>query len=35
MDIKADGSVVWEGGSNHSYTTPSSGVGSVTVNWQS
>jgi hypothetical protein len=35
LDIKADSSVVWEGGSNHSYTTPSSGVGSVTVNWQS
>ena len=30
---KADGSVVWEGGSNHTYTVPSSGTGSVTVAW--
>ena len=31
---KADGSIVWEGGSNHTYTAPSSGTGSVTVAWQ-
>jgi len=29
------GGVTWEGGSNHTYTTPAAGgVGSVTVNWQ-
>jgi hypothetical protein len=32
--IKADGSVTWEAGSNHSYAVPASGVGKVTVNWQ-
>ncbi len=32
--IRADGSVQWENGSNHSYTTPCSGTGAVTVNWQ-
>lgn len=34
--IKIDGSgnVVWEGGSNHTYTVPSSGTGTVVVNWQ-
>lgn len=34
--IKKDssGNVVWESGSNHSYTVPSSGTGQVTVNWQ-
>ena len=31
---KADGSIVWEGGANHSYTVPSSGTGAVTVAWQ-
>ncbi|HWC21450.1 MAG TPA: alpha-amylase family glycosyl hydrolase [Flexivirga sp.] len=31
---KADGSIVWEGGSNHSYTAPTSGTGSTTVAWQ-
>ena len=31
---KADGSIVWEGGSNHTYTAPTSGTGSVTVAWQ-
>lgn len=31
---KADGSIVWEGGSNHTYTAPSSGTGSVSVAWQ-
>jgi hypothetical protein len=34
IDIQANGNVVWENGSNHSYTVPSSGTGSVTVNWQ-
>lgn len=30
-----DGSVTWEGGLNHTYTTPSAGgVGTATVNWQ-
>lgn len=33
--IKKNGAVVtWEGGANHSFTTPSSGVGTVQVNWQ-
>ncbi|RAQ94292.1 alpha-amylase family glycosyl hydrolase [Thermogemmatispora tikiterensis] len=32
--IRADGSVQWENGSNHSYTAPCSGTGAVTVNWQ-
>jgi glycosidase len=33
--IKKNGSVVtWEGGSNHTYTTPASGTGTITVNWQ-
>lgn len=33
--IKKNGSsVVWEGGSNHSFTTPADGVGTVNVNWQ-
>lgn len=31
---KADGSIVWEGGSNHTYTAPTSGTGSVSVAWQ-
>jgi glycosidase len=34
IDIQANGSVVWEGGSNHSYTVPASGTGYVNVNWQ-
>lgn len=34
VDIQANGNVVWENGSNHSYTVPASGVGSVNVNWQ-
>ena len=29
----ADGTVTWEGGSNHTYTVPGSGTGSVTVAW--
>lgn len=34
--IKKDssGNVIWESGSNHSVTTPSSGTSTVTVNWQ-
>ena len=32
--IAANGAVTWEAGTNHSYTVPSSGTGSVTVNWQ-
>jgi glycosidase len=34
VDIAANGTVTWENGSNHSYTVPTTGVGSVTVNWQ-
>jgi hypothetical protein len=34
IDIEANGNVVWENGSNHSYTVPNSGTSSVTVNWQ-
>lgn len=30
----ATGTVVWEGGSNHTYTVPASGSGSVTITWQ-
>jgi len=31
---KNGGNVIWENGFNHSYTSPASGVGTVTVNWQ-
>ncbi|WP_284619892.1 alpha-amylase family glycosyl hydrolase [Aquabacterium humicola] len=31
---KGSGGTVWEGGSNHTYTTPASGTGTVIVNWQ-
>jgi hypothetical protein len=34
IKIAANGSVSWEAGSNHSYTVPTSGTGSVNVNWQ-
>jgi glycosidase len=34
IKIAADGSVTWENGSNHQYTVPTSGTGSVNVNWQ-
>jgi hypothetical protein len=34
IDIQANGNVVWENGSNHSYTVPSSGTAALTVNWQ-
>ncbi|HMG87643.1 MAG TPA: alpha-amylase family glycosyl hydrolase [Terracidiphilus sp.] len=32
--LHADGSVRWEGGSNHFYTIPASGVGAISVSWQ-
>ncbi|WP_407669436.1 alpha-amylase family glycosyl hydrolase [Paenibacillus ehimensis] len=33
--LKKNGSsVTWEGGSNHTFTTPSSGTATVTVDWQ-
>lgn len=34
IDVEANGTVVWENGSNHSYTVPTSGTGSYTVTWQ-
>jgi hypothetical protein len=34
IDIQANGSVVFENGSNHTYTVPTSGTGSVNANWQ-
>ena len=34
IKIAANGSVIWEAGSNHTYTVPASGTGYVTVNWQ-
>ncbi|HEY1161331.1 MAG TPA: alpha-amylase family glycosyl hydrolase [Terracidiphilus sp.] len=34
IDIQANGNVVWENGSNHSYTVPASGTAAVTVDWQ-
>jgi hypothetical protein len=34
IDIQANGTVVWENGSNHSYTVPIRGTGFVTENWQ-
>jgi glycosidase len=33
--LRSNGSVTWESGSNHSFTAPCSGTGSVNVNWQS
>jgi hypothetical protein len=32
--IRKDGSVQWEGGSNHTFAVPAGGTGSVDVNWQ-
>jgi glycosidase len=32
--IRADGSVQWENGGNHSYTAPCNGTGYINVNWQ-
>ena len=34
VKIAANGTVTYEGGSNHTYTVPSSGTGSVNVTWQ-
>lgn len=34
IDIQSSGNVVWENGANHSYTVPTTGTGSVNVNWQ-
>lgn len=34
IKIAADGTLTWEEGSNHTYTVPTSGAGSVSVNWQ-
>ena len=33
IDIHSDGTVTWEGGNNHTYTVPCSGVGYVNDNW--
>lgn len=30
----SDGTVTWEGGSNHTYTAPTSGTGAISVAWQ-
>jgi alpha-glucosidase len=34
--IKKDGSgnIIWEGGSNHTYTVPASGNGNISISWQ-
>ncbi len=34
LKIAADGTVTWEGGANHQYVVPTSGVGTVNVPWQ-
>jgi hypothetical protein len=34
IKIAADGTVTWESGSNHAYTVPSTGTGTVNVSWQ-
>ena len=34
IKIASGGGVTWENGSNHTYTVPSSGTGSVNVSWQ-
>ncbi|MDI3477322.1 MAG: hypothetical protein PWQ59_847, partial [Thermoanaerobacterium sp.] len=34
VKIDSSGNVTWEGGSNHAYTVPTSGTGSVTITWQ-
>jgi glycosidase len=34
IKVAANGTVTWENGSNHQYTVPASGTGSVNVNWQ-
>lgn len=33
--VKDGSSVTWEGGSNHTYSVPSTGTDSVSDNWQS
>jgi hypothetical protein len=33
IDIQANGNVIWEPGSNHSYTVPTSGTASENDNW--
>jgi hypothetical protein len=32
--LHADGTVTWENGANHSYSVPSTGVGTAAVSWQ-
>jgi glycosidase len=34
IKIASNGTVTWENGNNHTYTVPTSGTGSVNVNWQ-
>jgi hypothetical protein len=34
IKIAASGAVTWENGSNHQYTIPTGGTGSVNVSWQ-
>ena len=34
IDIQSNGNVVWESGSNHSYTVPASGTASAKFSWQ-
>ena len=34
IDVRADGSVQWEGGPNHTFVVPVSGTSSVDVTWQ-
>jgi len=34
IKIAGNGAVTWENGNNHTYTVPTSGTGSVNVNWQ-
>jgi hypothetical protein len=34
IKITSGGTVTWENGADHTYTTPCSGPGNVTVNWQ-
>lgn len=34
VKIDGDGNVIWESGSNHTYTVPSEGTGEIEVNWQ-
>ncbi len=34
IKIAANGAVTWENGGNHTYTVPTTGTGSITVNWQ-